>query len=117
MNDVAFVGDCSTALNAGCGWWCPENSNGPDFGYPAALFDPKTYELEPTIEPVSALATAVGLTHKLDEDVWKRLVIEAMGSSKVLTILQETDHRTTAEVLDLARSLKPVFEQRWWDLY
>lgn len=99
------------------GWWYPDDPNGPDFGYPAALFVPKTYEETPTIESVSELATAIGLNHKLDEEVWKRLIVEATESSKVLKTLHGMDEQSLITVFELAKSLKPIFEKRWLDFY
>jgi hypothetical protein len=99
------------------GWWYPDDPNGPDFGYPAALFVPKTYEEIQTIESVSELATAIGVNHKLDEEVWKRLIVGATESSKVLKTLHEMDEQSKTAVFELAKSLKPIFEKRWLDFY
>ena len=104
-------------VKVGTGWWYPEDPNGPDFGYPAALFDPKTYETMPTIESISILATALGLNHKLDEDVWKKLIRGAMESSEVLKTLHVMDERSKTAIFELAKDLKPVFEQRWQEMY
>jgi hypothetical protein len=98
------------------GWWYPEDPNGPDFGYPAALFDPKTYGTAPTIDSVSKLATAVGLNHKLDEDVWKRLIRGAMEKSEILKTLHVMDERSKTAIFEIAKDLKPIFEQRWQDM-
>jgi hypothetical protein len=99
------------------GWWYPDDPNGPDFGYPAALFAPKTFQTEPTIESVSIMATALGLNHKLDEDVWKRLIRGAMEKSEILKTLHGIDERSRTAIFELAKDLKPVFEQRWKDMY
>jgi hypothetical protein len=99
------------------GWWYPEDPKGPDFGYPAALFDSKTYGTVPTIDSVSKLATAVGLNHKLDEDVWKRLIRGAMENSEILKILHGIDERSRTAIFELAKDLKPIFEQRWQEMY
>ena len=99
------------------GWWYPDDPNGPDFGYPAALFVPKTFQTEPTIESVSIMATALGLNHKLDEDVWKRLIRGAMEKSEILKTLHVMDERSKTAIFVLAKDLKPVFEQRWQDMY
>jgi hypothetical protein len=99
------------------GWWYPEDPNGPDFGYPAALFDPKTYETVPTIESVSIIAAALGLNHKLDEDVWKKLIRGSMENSELLKILHGMDERSKTAIFELAKDLKPIFEQRWQDMY
>jgi hypothetical protein len=99
------------------GWWYPDDPNGPDFGYPTALFVPKTYEETPTIESVSELATAIGLNHKLDEEVWKTMIVGATESSKVLKTLHEMDEQSKIAVFELVKSLKPIFEKRWLDFY
>jgi hypothetical protein len=99
------------------GWWYPEDPNGPDFGYPAALFNPKTYETVPTIDSVSKLATAVGLNHKLDDEVWKRLIVGVTENSDVLKILHVMDERSKNAIFEIAKDLKPIFEQRWQDMY
>ena len=99
------------------GWWYPEDPNGPDFGYPAALFDPKTYETVPTIESVSIMAAALGLNHKLDEDVWKKLIRGSMENSELLKILHVMDERSKTTIFELSKELKPIFEQRWQNMY
>ena len=99
------------------GWWYPEDPNGPDFAYPAALFDPKTYETVPTIESVSIIAAALGLNHKLDEDVWKKLIRGSMENSELLKILHGMDERSKTSIFELAKELKPIFEQRWQNMY
>ena len=99
------------------GWWYPEDPNGPDFAYPAALFDPKTYETVPTIESVSIIAAALGLNHKLDEDVWKKLIRGSMENSELLKILHGTYERSKTAFFELAKELKPIFEKRWMDFY
>ena len=99
------------------GLWYPKDPNGPDFGYPAALFDPKSYETVPTIESVSMMAAALGLNHKLDEDVWKKLIRGAMENSEVLKILHVMDERSKTAIFDLTKDLKQIFEQRWQDMY
>jgi hypothetical protein len=99
------------------GWWYPEDPNGPDFTYPAALFNPKTYETVPTIESVSIIAAALGLNHKLDEDVWKRLIRGAMENSEVLRILHVMDDQSKTAIFELSKELKPIFEQRWQNMY
>ena len=98
-------------------WWYPEDPNGPDFGYPAALFDPKTFQTVPTIESISILTTVLGLNHKLDEDVWKRLIRRSMENSEILKTLRVMDERSKSPIFDLAKDLKPIFEQRWQDMY
>lgn len=99
------------------GWWYPEDPNGPDFAYPAALFDPKTYKSVPTIEIVSVMATALGLNHKLDEDAWKRLIRGSMENSEILKTLHMMDEQSIIAIFELAKDLKPVFEQRWQNMY
>jgi hypothetical protein len=99
------------------GWWYPDDPNGPDFGYPAALFVPKTYEETPTIESVSELAAAIGLNHKLDDEVWKRLNVGVTENSDVLKILHVMDERSKNAIFEIAKDLKPIFEQRWQDMY
>jgi hypothetical protein len=99
------------------GWWYPEDPNGPDFGYPAALFDPKTFQTVPTIESFSIMATALGLNHKLDEEVWKRLIRGVMENSEILKILQVLDDQSKTAIFEIAKDLKPIFEQRWQDMY
>jgi hypothetical protein len=99
------------------GWWYPDDPNGPDFGYPAALFVPQTYEETPTIESFTELATAIGLNHKIDEEVWRRLIVGVTENSQVLEILQELDDQSKTAVFEIAKSLKPIFEQRWKDMY
>ena len=71
----------------------------------------------PTIESVFITATALGLNHKLDEDVWKRLIHEAMENSEILKILHVMDERSKTAIFDLAKDLKPIFEQRWQGMY
>ena len=99
------------------GWWYPEDPNGPDFGYPAALFDPKNYETVPTIESVSIIAAALGLNHKLDEDVWKKLIRGSMENSGLLKVLHGMDERSKTAIFELSKELKPIFEQRWQNMY
>jgi hypothetical protein len=99
------------------GWWYPEDPNGPDFAYPAALFDPKTFQTVPTIESLSIMATALGLNHKLDDDVWKGLIRGAMENSEILKILHAMDERSKTAIFEIAKDLKPIFEQRWQEMY
>lgn len=95
------------------GWWYPEDPNGPDFGYPAGLFLPGTYEAMPTIDSVSNVAAVIGLNHRLDEEVWKRLVKGVTANSKVLQMIQESDSGIKDSVFELAKTLKPIWEKRW----
>jgi hypothetical protein len=63
------------------------------------------------------MATALGLNHKLDEEVWKRLIRGVMENSEILKILQVLDDQSKTAIFEIAKDLKPIFEQRWQDMY
>jgi hypothetical protein len=58
----------------------------------------------------------VGLNHKLDDDVWKRMILGGMESSEVLKTLHVMDERSKTAIFEMAKDLKPIFEQRWQDM-
>ena len=63
------------------------------------------------------MATALGLNHKLDEEVWKRLIRGVMENSEILKMLHVMDERSKNTIFELVKDLKPIFEQRWQDMY
>jgi hypothetical protein len=63
------------------------------------------------------MAAALGLNHKLDEDVWKKLIRGSMENSELLKILHVMDERSKTTIFELSKELKPIFEQRWQNMY
>lgn len=93
-------------------WWYPPSREGPAFGYPACLFIPETYELEPILENLDNPSVAISLSQRLNEDEWARLLEGCQnGTFSSVILKRENFHRHFEGI----KRVLPELSQNWLD--
>jgi hypothetical protein len=109
--------DRNGPVNVDLPWWSPPSRVGPAFAYPAILFDPKSYESEPSIEKLAELSVAVSVTHCLLEEQWVRILQGCINNSLATRIVDDDNYRNRFEIVkQLAVDLGKSCRKQWKDL-
>ena len=96
-------------------WWHSPNRQGPDFAYPACLFQEQTYESELDFSKLDEISSAVSVTHRLDASSWERL-LGGSGSCSALTSkfqMMQSQPGHIEKILSIVSGLEYAWLERW----
>ena len=100
-------------------WWYPPNRQGPNFAYPACLFQEQTYEAEAEFSKLDEMSSAVSVAHRLDDLSWEKLFEGCFPNSVIDRIVEARGRRNhnLAKIQHLCEAIGSTWLKRWNDFH